>query len=106
MGEALFEGSDGTLTLNGDGSVWFRPFGGLEETEVLAADTHQGFGGDCTKVLQNHVVSALLHGTALENEAKDYLKVIKIENAIYQSAKEGRKLALDASTATACQLHP
>jgi D-apiose dehydrogenase len=99
MGEALFEGSDGTLTLNGDGSVWFRPFGGLEATALLEPDTHQGFGGDCTKVLQNHVVSALLHGTALENEARDYLNVIRIENAIYQSAKEGRKLALDTSAA-------
>jgi len=94
MGEALIEGTAGTITLNGDGSVWLRPFGGLAQTQVLGADTHQGFGGDCTKMLQNHVVSALLRGTALENEARDYIRVIEIENAIYRSAENGCKLAL------------
>lgn len=94
MGEALFEGTKGTLDLKGDGSLWFRAFRSLEQAQVLPPDTHQGFGGDCTTALQSHVVSALLHGTPLENEARDYLRVIKIENAIYQSAEEGRKLAL------------
>jgi D-apiose dehydrogenase len=94
MGEALIEGTGGAITLKGDGSVWFRHFGDLAETEILAADTHQGFGGDCTKALQSHVVSALLHGTALENEARDYLHVIEIETAIYRSAEKGCKLAL------------
>ncbi len=94
MGEALIEGTAGTLTLLGDGSVHFRAFGALESQEILAADRHDGFGGDCTKALQEHVVSALLHGTALENEARDYLRVIEIEHALYRSAEEGRKLAL------------
>ncbi len=94
MGEASFEGTGGTINLYGDGAVWFRPFGGLEQTEVLPADTHQGFGGDCTNALQSHVVSALLHGTPMENKARDYLRVIEIESAIYRSAEEGRKLAL------------
>jgi len=57
-------------------------------------DQHEGFGGDCTKALQEHVVSALLNGSALENEARDYLRVIEIEHAIYRSADEGRKLAV------------
>jgi predicted dehydrogenase len=94
MGEALIEGTGGAITLKGDGSVWFRQFGELTQTEILAADTHQGFGGDCTKTLQGHVVSGLLYGTAFENEARDYLHVIEIENAIYRSAENGCKLAL------------
>lgn len=94
MGEALIEGTEGTLTLYGDGSVWLRAFGALTAQEILRPDQHEGFGGDCTKALQEHVVSALLHGTVLENEARDYLPVIEIERAIYRSAEEGRKLAL------------
>ena len=94
MGEALIEGTDGTLTLYGDGSIWLRPFGALEAEEIAPPDQHEGFGGDCTKALQEHVVSALLNGSALENEARDYLRVIEIEHAIYRSADEGRKLAV------------
>jgi hypothetical protein len=60
----------------------------------MGPDKHEGFGGDCTKALQGHVVSALLNGTPLENEARDYLRVIEIESAIYRSAEEGRKLAV------------
>lgn len=94
MGEALIEGTEGSLTLYGDGSIWLRPFGALEAEEISPPDQHKGFGGDCTKALQDHVVSALRNGTALENEARDYLRVIEIEHAIYRSAEEGRKLAI------------
>lgn len=60
----------------------------------MGPDSHEGFGGDCTKALQDHVVSALLHGTALENEARKYLRVIEIESTIYRSAEENRKLTV------------
>jgi len=94
MGEALIEGTEGTLTLFGDGAIWFRAFGELTSQEVMGPDTHEGFGGDCTKALQDHVVSALLNGTPLENTARDYLRVIEIERTIYRSAEENRKLAV------------
>lgn len=94
MGEALIEGTEGTLTLFGDGSVSFRAFGSIESEEILGPDKSEGFGGDCAKALQEHVVSALQNGTELENEARDYLTVIEIEHAIYRSAEEGRKLAV------------
>jgi hypothetical protein len=61
---------------------------------LLPPDQHKGFGGDCTHALQSHVVSGLLCGTLLENTAEGYLKVIEIENSIYRSAMEGRKLEL------------
>ncbi|AML53646.1 Gfo/Idh/MocA family protein [Falsihalocynthiibacter arcticus] len=94
MGEALIEGTAGTLTLYGDGAIWFRAFGEIEQKELMGPDGHEGFGGDCAKALQEHVVSALLHGTALENEAREYLRVIEIESTIYRSAEESRKLAV------------
>lgn len=94
MGEAFFEGSDGVLTLLGDGSVTFRAHGSMQIEPVLAADTWDGFGGDCVHHLQNHVVQAVLHGTPFENEARDYLEVIRIRDAIYRSADTGQKIAL------------
>lgn len=94
MGEAWAEGSEGTLTLRGDGSIWHRKFGTQAETCLLAADTWEGFGGNCVHHLQSHVISGLLLQTPVENDAASYLKVIEVEEAIYRSAEAGRKVKL------------
>lgn len=96
MGEALIEGTKGTLTLFGDGSVKRRAFGAHETVTVLPADTWNGFGGDCVHALQSHVIRAMQSGTPLENDASDYLNVLAVRDAIYASDRAGRKLALDA----------
>lgn len=94
MGEALIEGTAGTLTLPGDGSVQLRDFGTLVSREISPPNAWQGFGGDCVHGLQSHVISGLLWGTPLENPARDYLKVIEIEEMIYASARDRRKMKL------------
>jgi predicted dehydrogenase len=95
MGEALIEGTSGTLTLTGDGAVHLRTFGNRDSRLILPPDEWDGFGGDCIHALQTHVVDALLYGDPLENTAADYLKVIEIEDAIYRSATENRKITLE-----------
>lgn len=92
MGEGLVEGTKGTLTLTGDGAVHLRAHSDTQLVEILAPNTLDTFGGDCVHHLQSHVVSALLDGTPLENEAADFLDVIRIEDAIYRSAQTGQKL--------------
>ncbi len=89
MGEALIEGTKGTLDLKGDGSVHLRAFGTSNTQQILSSGAYQGFGGDCVYELQNHVVRALLDGSELENTADAYLPVIEQENAIYASAAAG-----------------
>ena len=89
MGEALIEGTKGSLELHGDGSVWFRSFGDQKRSEILTNCADQGFGGDCVYHLQNHVVRALAGEGEFENLAGDYLPVITQENAIYSAAKTG-----------------
>ncbi len=96
MGEALVEGTEGTIDLSGDGSLWLRHFGGSAETCLMPADTWEGFGGDCVHTLQRHVVSGLIDGAPLENLAQEYVKVIRIENAIYLSTQTGGKVDLGA----------
>lgn len=96
MGEALIEGTEGSLALFGDGSLWLRRFGTIAQEQILPANSWEGFGGDCVHGLQSHVVSGLLDGTTLENQAQDYLRVIDIEEAIYRSAETGRKLSLES----------
>ncbi|MDW3225301.1 MAG: Gfo/Idh/MocA family oxidoreductase [Paracoccaceae bacterium] len=94
MGEAFFEGTAGILTLMGDGSVSFRAHASMVQEQILPPDTSKGFGGDCVYHLQSHVVRALRGDGVLENEAEDYLEVIRIKDAIYQSAQSGRKVTL------------
>lgn len=94
MGEALIEGTEGTLTLTGDGAVTFRAFGATRTETVLEPDRHVGFGGDCAHALQLHVVSGLLDGTVIENLAGDYLQVIATKNAVYRSAENQQKLEI------------
>lgn len=95
MGEALIEGTGGTLMLIGDGSVDLRAFGQKTTQRILPPSAFDGFGGDCVHALQNHVVSGLLDNTPLENTAPDYLDVLRIEETIYRSDAEGRKLRLE-----------
>lgn len=95
MGEALVEGTEGSIVLLGDGSVKLRAFGARHETILSPPDTWKGFGGDCVHALQSHVVSGILRGKILENKAREYLAVIRIEEAIYASANAGRKIELN-----------
>ncbi|WP_299611111.1 Gfo/Idh/MocA family oxidoreductase [uncultured Tateyamaria sp.] len=95
MGEALIEGTRGVLNLHGDGSVTRRGFGSGAVETVLGPDTWDGFGGDCVHALQSHVVRAMTDGTPLENEARAYLRVIAVKDAIYASALDGRKVQLE-----------
>lgn len=94
LGEGLFEGTAGTLSLTGDGAVTLRPFGARAAQPLLAAQDWQGFGGDCVAALQNHVVAALEHGRPFENEAADYLVVREVEDAIYRSAETRQRVEI------------
>ena len=97
MGEALIEGSKGSLTLTGDGAVHLRGFQSDVSQQLLPPDTFDGFGGDCVHALQSHVIHALRTGTPPENTADAYLAVVEIEAAIYTSAHDARKIRLDLS---------
>ncbi len=95
MGEALVEGTEGTLTLTGDGSVRLRAFAQQKIQVVLPADKWDGFGGDCVHALQSHVISGFMSGTPIENIAQEYLEVLRTEEAVYASNEAGKKIKLD-----------
>ncbi len=92
FGEAMIEGTGGTLLLNGAGEVALRRFGEAASHVLLPAQQWPGFAGDCVKALQQHVIDGLNGVAPLENEARDYLKVITVEEALYASHESGRKI--------------
>jgi predicted dehydrogenase len=97
MGEAWVEGSAGVMRLDGFGQLWFAPHGGNEEQVPLNCDRESfggSFGGDCVYNLQSHVIEHYRNGRPLENLGPDYLNVYRIEEAIYRSSTEGRRIDL------------
>lgn len=92
LGEAAIEGTRGTATLDGSGRVSLRLFGEVAIRTSTPSQNWPGFAGDCVKALNEHVVRSISEGNDLENTAREYLKVIAIENAIYKSAETGKKI--------------
>lgn len=94
FGEGLLEGTKGTITLSGNGKVSFRKFGSREYEILLAEQNWQGFAGDCVYALQSGIIGAIKNGKKFELTAKDYLTVLKLEELVYQSNEQGRKIDL------------
>jgi predicted dehydrogenase len=93
MGDLWVEGENGVLRLDGRGRLWFKAHG---ETEL---EHHydwqdQGFAGDCVYRTQAHLLAHFKHRHPLQNSARDYLRNIEIEEAIYRSAHSARWISL------------
>ena len=93
MGELLVEGSEGSLRLDGRGNLVRRAFGSNKERAHDYAWAERGFAGDSVLALQAHVAAHLLDGTPLENSGRAYLANLEVEEAVYRSAAEGRRIA-------------
>ncbi|MEM8790355.1 MAG: Gfo/Idh/MocA family oxidoreductase [Pseudomonadota bacterium] len=94
MGECLIEGTKMTAMLDGDGRIFIRSFGSNDWSPHPFEAPETGFGGDCVHALQSHVVAHLETGSSLENEARDYLAVIRMEEAIYRSHETRQRITL------------
>jgi len=92
MGECHVEGTQGELRLLGDGTLTLRMKGERHAEQVFAPDQPDRFGGDCVFALQSAVVTALQGRAPFENLAEDYIKVMEVEERIYESAETGRKV--------------
>lgn len=97
LGECLLEGTAGTIQLKGSGEVSHRRFGDIQSNILLPAQDWPGFAGDCVYALQKHVVEALLQNSPLENRAEEYLSVIHIEQAVYESASTNQRVKIKQS---------
>jgi len=95
MGTLLVEGPKGRLRLDGDGGLWFKPHGGEERPHAYRWED-RGYSGDCVHALLAHVVAHLRDGAPVENTAREYLRNVEIEQAIYRSNDEGRWIDLAA----------
>lgn len=94
LGECLLEGTKATISLSGNGELTMRKFGCQTESILLEAKNYKGFAGDCVYALQSHVISGILNDSKFENSASEYLRVLELEKAIYNSAYKGSKIGV------------
>jgi predicted dehydrogenase len=94
MGEMWLEGTRGVLRLDGDARLWWKPHGGPEAEHAYARGDPESFGDGCCEALQRHVVAHLVDGAPVENAARDYLANLRVQEAVYVSHREGRRIAL------------
>jgi D-apiose dehydrogenase len=55
------------------------------------ADT---FGGGACEWLQRHVVRHFVAGAPLENTAREYLANLRVQEAVYRSSSEAKRIEL------------
>lgn len=96
MGELWLEGEKGVLRLDGEARLWWKPHHGAEAEHRYDRGRDDAFGGGCCIALQRHVVAGLLDGKPLENRGRDYLRNLEIQEAVYQSHAEGRRVEFSA----------
>ena len=94
MGELCIEGSGGELVLTGDAQIMLRRFGDNEWLDHPYEWLDNGFGGDCVFRLQEHVLQHLLNGTKLENTGQEYLRNLRLVEAVYASAEQERMMRI------------
>jgi predicted dehydrogenase len=93
MGEMWLEGSAGVLRLDGEARLWWKPHGKDEGEHRYERGAADGFAGAC-RALQGHVVEHLLKDTPVENSGRDYLANLRVQEAVYRSNEEKKRVAL------------
>jgi D-apiose dehydrogenase len=94
MGEMWLEGERGSLRLDGEARLWWKPHGDIETQHTYDAGSSDAidFGGGACAALQASALSAIFSRTPTENSARDYLTNICIQEAIYQSHETGHRI--------------
>jgi predicted dehydrogenase len=94
MGEMWLEGEKGVLRVDGDARLWWKPHHAPEVEHRYDRGPLDTFGGGCCRALQAHVVSHLLRNAPIENRGREYLDNLRVQEAVYRSAAEGRRISL------------
>lgn len=86
FGEFQIDGSEGTMRLYSDGKITIQKLGNPEKEHPY--EMHPiNFSGDCVYTTQRHFIDCLLENREFETNGFDYLKSLKVQEAVYKSAE-------------------
>ena len=93
FGELRLDAMGGHLTLDTESNMKLKKLGEPEQTvDYVRQDVN--FGSDCVHATQRHFVECLLSGAEFESNGEDYLKTLRVVEAIYQAAATGSVVKL------------
>jgi predicted dehydrogenase len=91
FGEFLIEGEKGSIRLYLNGRLTVQPLGEPEREQAYRHE-RRGFAGDCVFPAQQHFIQCLTSGAPFETDGHDYLKTLRVQEAVYQSAESGQPI--------------
>lgn len=92
MGEFIAEGTAGSLRLDGEGRIFLRRAGEVQEEQHKFHWNDVDFGGDAVLLTTSAAVDAFRSGQDSPTEARAWIANLRIEEAIYRSAAEQRRI--------------
>lgn len=93
LGEMWIEGSAGVLRLDGDARLWWAPHRQPQMEHAYDRVEHL-FAGGAVRALQENVVDHLTAGVPAANTGRDYLVNMRVEEAVYRSHREQRRITM------------
>ena len=88
VGEAGFEGEDGSIRILATGDIWHG------NERVWENRVVEGYRGDSVRATLRHFLDCLKNGTTCESGARNYLKTFAAVEAAYRSIAEKRAIPL------------
>ncbi len=93
FGEYLIEGSKGSIRLYPDGKITLQELGKAEK-EHKYVHHNIGFAGDCCYIFQRDFVDNLVADLPFETGGHNYLKTLKVQEAVYASADQKKPISI------------
>ena len=88
VGEAGFEGEDGSIRILATGDIW----NGAQR--VWENRVTEGYRGDSVRAALHHYIDCLTSGATCESGGREYLKTFAVVDAVYRSIAEKRAISL------------
>lgn len=95
FGELRIDAMGGHLTMDTEARLRVKPLGrAAYDVDYARADVN--FAGDCVFFLQRHFVECLRTGREFESNGEDYLRTLRVVEAVYESAAAGQVVKVAA----------
>jgi predicted dehydrogenase len=93
FGQLRIDATAGHLTMDTESKIRVKPLGqpGLD---VEYPHENINFAGDCVYALQRHFVDCMRSGAPFESSGEDYLRTLRVVDAVYESARASQVVKL------------